>query len=78
VSDLIDLSTMIRPWYRGSDSNSRSEGDHIFRDCEALADQGVAREGVGWLNPLGTDVCEECRERYDPEAYVKWASDEYE
>jgi hypothetical protein len=78
MTTLVDLSKMIRPWYRGSDGNARSEGDHIYVDCEWLAEEGEPREGVGWLDPYGTDVCEECRGRYDPAAYAKWASDEYE
>lgn len=79
MSGLADLSKMIRPWWRGNDTNSQgSYGDHIFADCEELADQGTAREGIGWLDPYGSDVCETCRERYDPKAYEEWAADEYE
>jgi hypothetical protein len=74
-----DLDRMIRPWWRGNDTNSQgSYGDHIFADCEELAGQGGPREGVGWLDPFGTDVCETCRERHDPEAYKEWAANEYE
>lgn len=72
------LDRMIRPWWRGIDSNSEgSQGDHIYRDCEWLTEEGEPREGVGWLDPTGSDVCEECRSRYDPEAYKEWAANEY-
>lgn len=77
MSDLVDLSKMLHPWWRGIEGIYTS-GDHIYSDCDRLAEEGEPREGWGWLDPYGTDVCEECRERHDPEAYAKWASDEYE
>ena len=77
MTTLHDLSRMIRPWYRGVEG-VYGDGDHIYRDCEVLAKEGAPREGWGWLDPYGTDVCEECRERYDPKAYEEWAANEYE
>ena len=70
------LDRMIRPWYRGTEFDGA--GDHIFPDCEVLAKEGEPREGVGWLDPWGTDVCDTCRSRHDPAAYEKWAAEEYE
>lgn len=73
---LIDMGRMIRPWYRGGDLN----GDHIFRDCEQLAEEGESLEGIGWLDPYGTDVCDECAERYDPETFAErqaWGEEDY-
>lgn len=82
MSNLADLGRMVRPWYRGIDANGfGSPGDHIYADCEWLAEEGEPREGVGWLDPDG-DMCEACRRRYDPETYHSWSierglADEY-
>jgi hypothetical protein len=64
---------MIRPWWRGGELN----GDHIYRDCEVLEEEGEPREGVGWLDPLGTDICDTCAERYDPDAFEERMREEY-
>lgn len=72
MTNLIDLSRMIRPWWRGSELN----GDHIYRDCERLEEEGEPREGVGWLDPYGTDVCGACFERHDPEESWKRENDD--
>jgi hypothetical protein len=54
---------MVRPWYRGE------EGDHIFPDCEELTGDPV--EGVGWLDPAGGDVCEQCLYRHDENLFYE-------
>lgn len=77
MPELTDLSSMVRPWYRGIDTNARNLGDHIYADCEWLAEEGEPREGVGWLNPYDDRVCEECLRRYDPAACERRLSDEY-
>lgn len=71
-----DLDRMIRPWYRGTEFDGA--GDHIYADCEVLANEGDPREGVGWLDPLGTDICDACAERYDPKAFARRMDEDYE
>jgi hypothetical protein len=58
------LTRMVRPWFKG-------EGfpDHIYADCEVLEDQlealdGEPVEGLGWLDPEGSDVCQACLDRW--------------
>lgn len=76
MSTLDDLNQMIRPWYRGGELDPYA-GCHIYTDCEVLTEEGEPREGVGWLNPLGSDVCDECAKRHDLAAYEKRMDDEY-
>ena len=78
MPELTDLSRMVRPWWRGIDGNGKgSHGDHIYRDCEWLAEEGDPREGVGWLNPHDPLICLACLRRYDPDEHWKRTSDEY-
>lgn len=51
------FAQLVRPWYRGE------VGDHIYADCPEIDGQPV--EGVGRLDPRGTDVCEQCLTRWD-------------
>jgi hypothetical protein len=64
-----DLTRMVRPWFRGD------EGDHLYPDCPRL--EGEPAEGLGWLDPRGTDVCESCQERHDPDWYAEATGDDY-
>lgn len=62
------MTGWVRPWFRGE------VGDHIFADCPEIEDEPV--EGVGWLDPRGGDVCEQCFMRHDPELYEQVMGDD--
>lgn len=57
------VDSMVRPWWRGPIPGI---GDHLFADCDRLANEGGPRDGLGWLDPYDHTICTACFRRYDP------------
>lgn len=53
----------VHPWYPAGLVG------HIYDDCpELLHWEPAPKQGAGWLDPAGDNVCEECRTRREGSA----------
>lgn len=52
--------TWIRPWYPAGHMG------HVYDDCpDLLRWEAEPKEGPGWLDPQGRDVCGRCINRHE-------------